>query len=144
MSSVYARNRNETPFDPVDFAAELQDRVTAYVHNEKRLPKRYRLTLGADLLKKADEITDYAIAANEVRATTPELLELRKRYWSMALTAIKQLDRKLKRLQKAVPSATASSMEEILDYMTKDEAAITNRRKHEKLADPPGTRKKKT
>ena len=36
MSGVYARNRKQTHFDPVDVAARLQDAVTLYVMNEKR------------------------------------------------------------------------------------------------------------
>ena len=138
MSGVYARNRNNTPFDPVDFAAALQDAITAYVMNEKRVPKRWRPTLGADLLRKTDELVDNVIAANETWAKDEKMLAVRMEYWRRAATNCKQIDRKLRRLQVAIPSATPDSMEEILKLLTDDEDAVLERKRHDKVVQTPG------
>ena len=142
MSGVYARNRKETYFEPVDNAAALQDAVTKYIMDEKRVPKRWRLILGIDLVEKVDEIADLAIAANE---TWPDEKHIEKRrdYWRDCLKACKQLDRKFARLQNCVPSATAGSMGEILKLLDKEIGTVTHHKDHDKIIPSSGGHKKK-
>lgn len=131
MSGVYARNRKETFFEPVDNAASLQDAVTQYVMNEKRVPKKWRFVIGIDLIRKTDEIMDLAISANETwmgEAT----IEKRRDLWRECFKACKQLDRKLSRLINCVPSATPTSMKEILELLDKEIRAVANCRDNEK------------
>lgn len=132
MSGVYARNRKQTAFDPVDTAATLQDKVTIYVMNEKRVPKKWRFMIGTSLIEAADRICDYAIAAN---ATWPDEkhIDRRKDYWRQTIIACKQLDRKLARLQNVIPSATASSMKEILELLDKEINLAMQHRDHDKV-----------
>ena len=131
MSGVYARNRNTTFFAPVDNAAELQDAVTAYVFNEKRIPKRYRLILGTDLIRKTDEIMDYAIAANRTWLDEKHI-DIRTEWWNRCLNACDQLDRKLRRTQKAIESATPDSMAKILELLDKEIGVVNGQKKADK------------
>ena len=117
MSGVYARNRKQTHFDPVDTAAALQDEITRYIMNEKRIPKRWRQVVGLPLVQMADLISDLAIDANE---TWPDEkhIEERRELWRKTIKACKKLDRKLARAQNTVPSATAGSMSHRDAYRT--------------------------
>lgn len=139
MSGVFKRNQRETNFEPVDNAAKLQDELTKYIMNEKRIPKRWRL-IAIKTLDKADEIADLAIAANE---TWPDEnhIEKRKDYWRDCLRACKQLDRKLTRLQNCIPSVTASSMKDILQMLDKQISSVTYRKDHDRVITS-GNRKK--
>ena len=132
MSGVYARNRKQTVFDPIVTAANLQDKVTLYVMDEKRIPKRWRLIIGIKLIEAADKISDCAIAANE---TWPDEkhIDLRRDYWRQTIIACKQLDRKLARAQKVIPSATAGSMSEILELLDKEINLAIQHRDHDKV-----------
>lgn len=141
MSGVFARNKKETFFAPRDYAAELQDAVTAYVMNEKRIPKRWKYVIGLDLIRKTDEIMDLAIDANRI-PTDETHAEKRRDKWDECLTACDQLDRKLKRAQKNIPTATAGSMKEILAWLDKEEKAIYSQKNFEKNS-LPGDKAKK-
>ena len=131
MSGVYARNRNTTYFAPVDNAAELQDAVTRYVMNEKRIPKRWRFLIGADLIKKVDEIVDYAIAANRTWLDEKHI-ETRTEWWNRCLNACDQLDRKLMRAQRAIESVTPDSMAQILELLDKEIGVVNAQKKADK------------
>ena len=67
MSNVYARNREETELLFLVKARELQKEITTFVMREKVLPKKWRLAIGLDLIKKADELVDNVTAANTIR-----------------------------------------------------------------------------
>jgi len=142
MSGVYARNRKQTHFDPVDVAARLQDAVTLYVMNEKRIPKRWRQLVGVPLVEAADKISDCAIAANE---TWPDEkhIDRRRDYWRMTITACKQLDRKLARAQNVIPSATSASMADILELLDKEIGLAMHHRDNDKVIPVGGKGKNK-
>lgn len=131
MSNVYKRNQNPTRFDPVDFAKELQIVVTTYAMNEKYIPKKWRMVLGIDLIRKADEILDNIYYANEIRARDDRTKALRSEYWCKAAANCKQLDRKLSRLQGCVPTATAHTQKPVLESLNKVQGAIAERRHRE-------------
>ena len=130
MSEVYDRNKNPTQFVPVDNAGDLGDEVAAYVGKEKYVPKKWRYLLGEDLIRKADQIYDYASYANEMN--TKKEPAKRREYWKLAMASCRQLDRRLKRLKKVNPAATVESMREILRLLTIEKEAIATRLERER------------
>ena len=134
MSNVYVRNRKKTKFDVVTNAEKLQDNITLYVMNERHVPKKWRYMIGADLIAKIDELSDNVIAANSIYATTEKDLETRKSYQQKAIINGYQLQRKLARLIRCVPSATASSLEDIITLLEEEIKDIKGWRKNDKIA----------
>lgn len=120
MSNVYTRNRKKTPFDVLANAEKLQDLVTLYVMNERYVPKKWRFMIGQDLIKKIDELNDNIIAANSIYAMNDQDLASRKAYAQKAIANGYQLQRKLSRLIRCVPSATAASLEEITNLLSQE------------------------
>lgn len=102
------------------------DEVAKYVYNEKYTPKKYRLTLGLDLVHKADEIYDNATFANEIYLKK-ENYAARRRLWTKAMANCKQLDRKLQRMRAVIPSSTLENMKEILKLLNLEKGAIAER-----------------
>lgn len=133
MSNVYTRNRKKTPFDVASNAEKLQDLVTLYVMDEKRVPKKWRYMIGQDLIAKADELNDNVIAANSIFATTEEELAKRKVYSQKAIINGYQLQRKLLRLIRCVPSATAGSLDEIMAILSQEIDDLKGWRKNDKI-----------
>ena len=136
MSGVYAKDRKPTTFDPIITAAKLQDAVTIYVMNEKYVPKRWRLIVGVDLIQKVDELNDNVIAANTIDATDETTLERRKELQLRATANCYQIDRKLQRMARAIPTATPSSMHDILEHLTNEVDYLRDWRKHDKIRQP--------
>ena len=130
MSEVYERNKSHTVFTPIEFAGNLSDEITVYVMKEKYVPKRWRYLLGEDLIRKADQIYDFAVYANEMH--TKKEPEDRRKYWKLAMASCKQLDRKLQRLKKVNPAVTIESMREILKLLNATKEAIAERLERER------------
>ena len=86
VMSVYTKDRAHTTFTPVDNAAKLMDEITLYVYKERYVPKKYRLTLGTDLIRKVDELYDNVTYANRIFITKI----IKKTCRSGALTGIKR------------------------------------------------------
>ena len=133
MSNVYARNRKKTKFDVVTNAEKPQDDITLYVMNEQLVPKKWRYMIGEDLIAKIDELNDNVIAANSIYATTEKDLETRKTYQQRAIINGYQIQRKLKRLIRCVPSATANSLEDIITLLETEISNIKSWRKNDKI-----------
>ena len=129
MSNVYVRNRKKTKFDVVTNAEKLQDDITLYVMNERLVPKKWRYMIGTDLVAKNDNV----VAANSIYATTEKDLETRKTYQQKAIINGYQIQRKLKRLIRCVPSATASSLEDIVTLLEAEIKDIKGWRKNDKI-----------
>lgn len=126
MSGVYARNRKQTPFDPIDKGALLQDKIAELVANEKYVPKKWRFLLGVRVLDKVDEMMDTAIAANDINTRShPEQKEERKRLWHEARTKCTQLDRQIARLINVCPQADAGGMTEIITLLDEEDEALS-------------------
>ena len=134
MSGVYNKDKKTTGFDPVDNAGKLQDEVTRYVMNEKRIPKRWRMLVGVPLVQAADRVSDYAILANETWCDEKHI-EIRKDYWRMTITCCKQLDRKLHRAQNVIASATPDSMKDIISLLNREVNLAAHRRDNDKVID---------
>ena len=133
MSNVYTRNRKKTPFDVLANAEKLQDLATLYVMNERYVPKKWRFMIGQDLIKKIDELNDNIIAANSIYAMNEQDLASRKAYAQKAITNGYQLQRKLSRLIRCVPSATAASLEEITSLLSQEIDDLKGWRKNDKI-----------
>ncbi len=133
MSNVYVRNRKKTKFDVVTNAEKLQDSITLYVMNERSVPKKWRYMIGEDLIAKIDELNDNVIAANSIYATKEKELETRKTYQQRAIINGYQLQRKLSRLIRCVPSANASSLEDIIALLEEEIKDIKGWRKNDKI-----------
>ena len=133
MSNVYTRNRKKTPFDVLANAEKLQDLVTLYVMNERYVPKKWRFMIGQDLIKKIDELNDNIIAANSIYAMNEQDLASRKAYAQKAIANGYQLQRKLSRLIRCVPSATAASLEEVTILLSQEIDDLKGWRKNDKI-----------
>lgn len=133
MSNVYVRNRKKTKFDVVTNAEKLQDDITLYVMNEQFVPKKWRYMIGEGLISKVDELNDNVIAANSIYAKDEKELEARKAYQQRAIINSYQLHRKLDRLIRCVPSATASSLEDIITLLKAEINDIKGWRKNDKI-----------
>lgn len=133
MSNVYARNRKKTKFDVVANAEKLQDEITLYVMDETKVPKKWRFMIGKGLIEKIDELNDNVIAANSIYATNDKELEDRRRYEQRAINNGYQLQRKLARLIRCVPSATASSLETITELLKEEIDDLNGWRKNDKV-----------
>lgn len=120
MSSVYAGDRRHTPYDPVDYGADLQDELSKFLADEKYVPKKWRLILGASTLAKADELMDNIIFMN----STPKGSKIRTERTSMAIINCVQLDRMLSRLINTIPTASGGSMKKIIKDLTKVESGL--------------------
>ena len=131
MSNVYTRNRKKTPFDVLANAEKLQDLVTLYVMNERYVPKKWRFMIGQDLIKKIDELNDNIIAANSIYAMNDQDLASRKAYAQKAIANGYQLQRKLSRLIRCVPSA--ASLEEITNLLSQEIDDLKGWRKNDKI-----------
>lgn len=133
MSNVYNRNRKKTKFDVVANAEKLQDEITLYIMDQTRVPKKWRYMIGQDIIAKVDELNDNVIAANSIYATTDKELEARRAYEQRAINNGYQLQRKLARLIRCVPSATASSLEDIVELLKTEIDDLKGWRKNEKI-----------
>ena len=120
MSSVFARDRKYTPFDPIDFCADLQDELSKYLGSEKYVPKKWRFLLAQGTLEKCDELMDNILDANAKKKGS----EKRKERIGDAITNCIQLDRKLARLKNVVPTASGGSMTRVIELLTETEMAV--------------------
>ena len=126
MSGVFARNRKPTPFDPIDIGAELQDKLSKFIGNEKYVPKKWRFLIGTRVLDKVDEMMDIAIEANSVNTRShPELKSKRTELWYKAKAKCSQLDRRIARLINVCPQADAGDMTEIIKLLDKEDEALS-------------------
>ena len=105
------------------------DEITLYVYKERYVPKKYRLTLGADLIKKADELYDNVTFANKIfyNKSNKQNLPLRREYWIKASANCEQIDRKLQRLRYVIEAATAASMAKIIELLNTEKGALAER-----------------
>lgn len=89
--------------------------------------------IGQDLIKKIDELNDNIIAANSIYAMSEQDLASRKAYAQKAIANGYQLQRKLSRLIRCVPSATAASLEEITSLLSQEIDDLKGWKKNDKI-----------
>lgn len=82
---------------------------------------------------KIDELNDNIIAANSIYAMSEQDLASRKAYAQKAIANGYQLQRKLSRLIRCVPSATAASLEEITSLLSQEIDDLKGWKKNDKI-----------
>ena len=117
MSNVFSRNRQETELLFLVKARELQQEITKFVMREKVLPKKWRLSIGLDLIKKIDELVDNITYANTIRVKNDELKFLRQKYQQLALANCFQLQNRMIRAEKCVSTVKPEFKERIIELI---------------------------
>ena len=117
MSNVFARNKQETELLFLVKARELQQEITKFVMREHVLPKKWRLAIGLDLIKKVDELVDNITYANTVRAINSDLKLMRQKYQQLALANCFQLQNRMVRAEKCVQTVTPEIKARIIELI---------------------------
>ena len=134
MSNVYARKREITELAFYVSGQQLQRDITKFVMNEKAIPKKYRLLLGLDIIKKTDELMDNIIAANSIYPTTAEELKMRTAYQTRAINNCFQLQNRLIRLVYCI-NVEKRRIAPIAEILRKEIGLLKNWKKASKLND---------
>ena len=113
MSGVYERNRKQTSVQFLATAEQLQEILTRFLGNEKRIPKKWRFLICTGMIEKVDELVDNVVAANTVFPSNEERMKKRWDYLTAALINCYQLQSKLIRLMRVVETVTPESLGEI-------------------------------
>ena len=124
MSNVYARNRKTTDLAFLMIGQDLQTKLTIYVMNEKRIPKKWRYMVGRNIIAKVDELVDNIVAANSIYPTTTEELEKRKLFQSLAICNCYQLQNKIIRLINCINTVTVDSLTQIIKLLHQEIATL--------------------
>jgi len=135
MSNVYARNRKTTDLAFLMIGQDLQTKLTIYVMNEKRIPKKWRYMVGRNIIAKVDELVDNIVAANSIYPTTTEELEKRKLFQSLAICNCYQLQNKIIRLINCINTVTVDSLTQIIKLLHQEIATLKKWKKASKLMD---------
>lgn len=135
MSNVYARNRKTTDLAFLMIGQDLQTKLTIYVMNEKRIPKKWRYMVGRNIIAKVDELVDNIVAANSIYPTTAEELEKRKLFQSLAICNCYQLQNKIIRLINCINTVTVDSLTQIIKLLHQEIATLKKWKKASKLMD---------
>lgn len=135
MSNVYARNRKTTDLAFLMIGQDLQAKLTIYVMNEKRVPKKWRYMVGRNIIAKVDELVDNIVAANSIYPTTAEELEKRKLFQSLAICNCYQLQNKIIRLINCINTVTVDSLTQIIKLLHQEIATLKKWKKASKLMD---------
>ena len=149
MSGVFARNRSETELQFRVNAVELQIELTQYVMKEKVLPKKWRYGIGYPLIAKVDELVDNIVYANsiypieekketeeekiEAKKQAINLLNLRKKYQTLAIANCFQIQNKLIRMLKCVETSNVKQLESIIDRLSHEKDLLIAWRKKSKI-----------
>ena len=115
--STYRRNRKETQFDALDVAIELKHKVSVYVMNEKRVPKRWRYFNGKPAVDYARYIRDCVSVANDIYLGKGTI-ESRREMQNKALQYCNLLQLQLMDIIEECEGATEESMRDISDMLT--------------------------
>ena len=125
MTNVPARKRQDTDLLVLMKDKEIQEQVTAFVMNEKILPKKWRLAIGLDLIKKADELVDNLTYANSIKIENQETKNLRLKFQKFALANCFQLQNKLVRAEKCVETVKSEQQMRIAGVIAHEINLIT-------------------
>jgi len=118
MSNVFSRNKHETELLFLVKARELQQEITKFVMRENVLPKKWRLAIGLDLIKKVDELVDNITYANTIRVKdNVELKQLRQKYQQLALANCFQIQNRMIRAEKCVKTVTPEFKARIIELI---------------------------
>lgn len=115
--STYRRQRKETQFDALDIAMGLKHKVSMYVMNEKRVPKRWRYLNGKPAVDYARHIRDCVSAANDIYLDMGTI-ESRREMQEKALRYCNLLQLQLMDIIAECDGATEESMRDISNTLT--------------------------
>ncbi|MBQ8465705.1 MAG: hypothetical protein IJ545_06825 [Alphaproteobacteria bacterium] len=132
MSNVLARKRQVTELAFYVSGQQLQTEITKFAMNEKAIPKKYRLLLGQDIIKKTDELMDNIIAANSIYPTTEDEMKMRKAYQTRAINNCFQIQNRLIRLVNCI-SIEKRRIAPIADILQKEVSLLKNWKKSAKI-----------
>ena len=133
MSSVYKRNRQETELQFMVLAVDLQCELTKYMVKEKFVPKKWRLLIGQDMIKKVDELVDNVTAANSIFPMTEEQMQKRRNLQEDAICNCYQLHHKIVRMEKCIQTVTAESLANIIELLSKEVITLKRWKKTDKI-----------
>lgn len=102
--------------------------------NDKVIPKKLRLLLGQDIIKKTDELMDNIIAANSIYPTNESELNMRRAYQTRAINNCFQLQNRFVRLVNCI-DIEKRRLAPIADALRKEITLLKNWKKASKFSD---------
>lgn len=93
--SVPKSKRQETPLTVLVDAQQLAVYTVLLCSDEKRFPKKYRLSITADIEKQAVNIVAYTSSANAVFVNDKESYKLRRTYQQRAIAEVMGLQARM-------------------------------------------------
>ena len=130
---VFRRFREETDFDILELADQLKRKTAVYIMNEKRVPKRWRYVYGIQAVQYADRIREAVTIANDIHATSEELLAERCRYQTRALSYCNLFQCQLIDMEETLDGVTSENLREIVDILDGLISRVINWRKKDRV-----------
>lgn len=130
---VFRRFREETDFDILELADQLKRKTAVYIMNEKRVPKRWRYVYGIQAVQYADRIREAVTIANDIHATSEELLAERRRYQTRALSYCNLFQCQLIDMEETLDGVTSENLREIVDILDGLISRVINWRKKDRV-----------
>lgn len=134
MSNVFARKRKPTELAFIVNAEKIQEEVTMLVMRENVVTKKWRFSIGHGLIAKVDEMVDNIVAANSIFPATEEELNLRRLYQAKAICNCYQVQQRLRRLIKCVPTAAPKNIVQIAEMLRLEIVTLKNWKKAAKIS----------
>lgn len=101
--SVLASNRGKSAMEFLNTAFELEKFTMVSVHRENVIPKRYRLTKGADLITSAKTIGNNVVYANSIFPKTKSEYTRRLKFQQRAVLEIQIMLKDLRLMSEILP-----------------------------------------
>lgn len=131
--SVYARLRPESKLEFFNTGHKLECEVIRVCMSEKKIPKKWRFSLGYKAINTALDMMQNLVEANNVYANTKEKLALRESLQNKALADIKELDHLFVVMLESIASFTADDLSLASKLMYEEEEHIKKWKKSNKL-----------
>ena len=131
--SVHKRFRTETKLQFLITGLELQVELTKFVMKDKFIPKKYRLLLGADIIRTVDELVDNITDANSIFPDSDEKLKMREILQIKAIGDCYKLHNKIVRLEKCVETVKIDNLGKIIELLSQETALIKKWKKSDKV-----------
>ena len=100
---------------------------------EKTLPKKWRYAIGYDIVKKVDNLLDFIILANSIKANTLKKLLLRKLLQTLAIATCYRIQNKLRLAVKCVETVKIKDINRIIEKLTEEINLLKGWKKSTKL-----------
>ncbi len=133
MSEVYVKDRKPTKRQFETTARTLQVEIIKFVMREKIMPKKYRIALGYDLIKKANELVFNVHYGNAIYPTNEIELTARRKYQNLAISNLYQIQSILIALIECVQTVRVEKLKTIIAEMNKELKLLIGWRKSNKI-----------